>query len=166
MISIIYPQGDFEAADIAIKTQALAQSSGKKIYIVPKHFGRNHDAVFQNLSKTTTALFLAFEKFDLDDDTQSELEYLLGRRVQVFGVIPDTMDFPFFDEDSFEIVTYPQHGKWQAIAKISDVIKKISPNSQSPSGNETNVAVIMTVLLLLVIILTISAQGTPARRPA
>jgi hypothetical protein len=34
MLTIIYPEGDYTAADIAICAQALAQGQGKQRYIV------------------------------------------------------------------------------------------------------------------------------------
>jgi len=88
MISILYPEGDFTSADIAIKLQALAQAQSEQIFIVPKHFGRNSENVYKNLGASKTALLLLHDKMTLDVDTRKEIDFLITRGAIIYSIAP------------------------------------------------------------------------------
>lgn len=88
MISILYPEGDFTSADIAIKLQALAQTQSEQIFIVPKHFGRNDENVYKNLGKSKTAMLLLHDKVALDSGTVKEVELLISNGAIVYSIAP------------------------------------------------------------------------------
>jgi len=88
MISILYPEGDFTSADIAIKLQALAQVQSEQIFIVPKHFGRNSENVYKNLDASKTALLLLHDKIALDVDTKKEIEFLISKGAIIYSIAP------------------------------------------------------------------------------
>jgi hypothetical protein len=89
MVSILYCDRDFEAANIALKVQSLSQSQPVKIYIVPKHYGRSEAVVSQNLNKTDAAIFLAYESKALDEMTAHELSFLKRNKVPVKYIVPN-----------------------------------------------------------------------------
>jgi len=88
MISILYPKDDFDAANVAVKVQALAQSKNQKVYVVPKHYGRNKAEIQMNLSKTKTALFIIQTAEKVDRGTIDELNLLMEYKAQIVGFIP------------------------------------------------------------------------------
>ncbi|MEJ0057676.1 MAG: hypothetical protein WDN75_19740 [Bacteroidota bacterium] len=88
MISILYPEGDYTSADIAIKLQSLAQAQAGQIFIVPKHFGRNDENVYKNLGSSETAILLSHDKFTLDDATKKELVFLLNNKAKIYSIAP------------------------------------------------------------------------------
>jgi hypothetical protein len=88
MISILYPEGDFTSADIAIKLQALGQVQSEQIFIVPKHFGRNSENVHKNLNSSRTALLLLHDKIALDAETKKEIEFLIAKGATIYCIAP------------------------------------------------------------------------------
>jgi len=88
MISILYPEGDYTSADIAIKLQALAQAQANQVFIVPKHFGRNDENVYKNLKASKTAILLIHGKSTLDESTLTELKYLLKNKSRIYSIAP------------------------------------------------------------------------------
>lgn len=88
MITILYPEGDFTSADIAIKLQALAQVQSEQVFIVPKHFGRNSENVYKNLGTSKTALLLLHDKVTLDTDTKKEIEFLISKGAIIYSIAP------------------------------------------------------------------------------
>ena len=88
MISIFYSEGDYGAADIAVKLQALAQLQAGQIFIVPKHFGRNQINVEKNLKKSKTAIFLAHDKNVLDSHTKREVAFLSRNKARIYAIVP------------------------------------------------------------------------------
>jgi hypothetical protein len=151
MISILYPENDYEAADIAIKAQALSRNT--PIYIVPKHYGRNETDVYKNLGKTKLAIFLAFDKHKIDKKTTDELTFLVSKKIRIYSIIPDGMrPIPVILADNTELFPYPNKDKKNAIKKINEVSlqlatlqKKISPNDEVATG----IAAVVLVILLL-----------------
>lgn len=77
MITILYPKNDFDAANVAVKVQSLAQSRNQKIYVVPKHYGRNRTEVQESLKKSSVALLIAQSANEIDRDTLDELKVLI-----------------------------------------------------------------------------------------
>ena len=93
MISILYNHGDFEAASIALKAQSLAQTSAvNKIYIVPKHYGRNQNELTMNLKKTKIAIFISHDIRKFDEDTKKELEFLKQKSIPIHYLVPTTFN--------------------------------------------------------------------------
>jgi hypothetical protein len=88
MISILYPEGDFTSADIAIKLQALALAQSEQIFIVPKHFGRNDENVYKNLGASKTAILLLHDKMALDAGTKKEVDYLISIGAIIYSIAP------------------------------------------------------------------------------
>ncbi|WP_421890517.1 hypothetical protein [Marinoscillum sp.] len=94
MITIIYPKDDFDAANVAVKVQALAQSRNQKLYVVPKHFGRNEISVEQNLKKSSVILLIAQSASAFDEQTLSELRLLQNLNKKIVGFIPVDLGLP------------------------------------------------------------------------
>ena len=91
MLTILYPKEDYTSADIALRVQALAQSQNQKVYTVPKHYGRNSEAVFAKLSKSSAVLFIVHDQEQIDQDTQAELEFLLQKGKTIHAIVPESL---------------------------------------------------------------------------
>ena len=156
MITILYPKDDYEAANIALKAQALSQSDTTKIYIVPKHFGRNEDSIKQNLSKTKVALYIAFER-EVDYITLDELTYLDQRHVPIYCIIPDNIENPLPESETSEAFTFSLTDKFKAVERIQNLIGLLTTSNKYPSHkkmSEIDMAVILCMLTVLIIVLT------------
>ena len=97
MISIVYCERDFEAAGIALKVQSLSQNQPVRIYIVPKHYGRNQEEIQRNLLQTTVAVFLAHDVGTLDAATKSELDFLVDAGIPIKYIVPSNYRFLGFN---------------------------------------------------------------------
>ena len=97
MISIIYCERDFEAASIALKVQSLSQNQPIRIYIVPKHYGRNIEEVNKNLLQTTIAVFLCHDLGVIDGTTKNELQLLRANNIPIKYIVPSNYAFPGFE---------------------------------------------------------------------
>ncbi len=106
MLSILYPQGDYAAADVAVRVQALAAGENQTIQVIAKHFGRNSDQVDKQLNQTTAALFIACDQLDLDENSRKELAILQQKPCKIICVVPQNFVFP--DDKNLERYTYTQ----------------------------------------------------------
>ncbi len=154
MITILYNQNDYEAASIALKAQSLAQNSSvEKIYIVPKHFGRNNTEVSGNLAKTKVAIFISYDALKIDPMTKKELDALNNNKSLIHFIIPNK-----FNENlltSFKIKTinkYHGNNKAQIITDLSNTISNFSSKKtgkQSDSSDSSGALVLVGLVLLL-----------------
>lgn len=92
MVSILYSEYDFQAADIALKVQAL--TNYRPIYVVPKHT-ISRDNTKSPLKKTDFALFISCEIHTLDPRTLNQLEQLKEGGVKITFVVSDNFKMPF-----------------------------------------------------------------------
>lgn len=106
MISILYSAQDYEAASIALKLQSLSHGQAVRVYIVPKHYGRNEAGIAQNLNKTQAALFLAYETTCVDDATLNELAILRHRGVPIRYVLPVSFNPGQIPAEASEVFRY------------------------------------------------------------
>lgn len=97
MITFIYPEGDWTAAEIAIKIQALASSQGHQVYSPPKVGRRDQQSIARKLSQSKYAIFVAFDETAIDDATQWELRTLSDTNATIYAVVPEPMQHPFED---------------------------------------------------------------------
>ncbi|HTB32734.1 MAG TPA: hypothetical protein VK808_11940 [Bacteroidia bacterium] len=170
MISILYPEGDYEAADIALKAQSLSYSSNTNIYIVPKHYGRNEEAIYKNLGKAKLAIFIMYENGKIDANTIKELEYLTSKDVKIYSIIPEPRHNisrqkmrkqPGFSIlDKTETITYPSTDKTLATKKMHELTSKLIANQNTLSRNKD---VIAGVTLVMLIVLLLSSIGQPSK---
>lgn len=88
MIALLYAYGDWEAADVALKVEAIAESKGIRVFLVPKHSYRVNEKVMLQLQKCEKALLIVKDAKRIDDETQNELQILSKKNIPVYGFIP------------------------------------------------------------------------------
>ena len=130
MITILFPEDDYQAAEIAVKTEALVERND--LYIVPKYPWRKEDLVWENLDKTDMALFIAFASKGLDKRTSRELEYLLNKQVPVYALLP--AHFPKLPFDNIHQIRFQT--KRELVENLEKLILK--KEKASPKKKETN----------------------------
>jgi hypothetical protein len=176
MISILYNANDFEAASIALKVQSLSQNQPVRIYIVPKHYGRNESEVFENLKDSRAAIFLSFDIHELDGDTGRELDFLKKNGVVVKYIVPTTFNIPILQAAQRDVYSFVAHKNNVAdvvnnlSSTIADLKKEIEETarvkpvkkSKIKSENADNSVFLMIVLLAVVLLgmLTSSEEAT------
>ena len=106
MISILYGERDFEAASIALKVQSLSQNQPTRIYIVPKHYGRNVEEIHKNLLQTQAAVFLAYDLHSVDEITKQELAVLKSNNIPIKYVVPNEFDVSQLHSSATENTIY------------------------------------------------------------
>ena len=124
MISIIYSERDYEAANIALKVQSLSQNQPVSIYIVPKHYGRNRDEVYQKLNKTKTAIFLAVDSKTVDNETWNELVHLMEKRKTIKYIVPSRYNLNGFEANPKDVYRYAPNAN--LVHNLSSTISEIN----------------------------------------
>ncbi len=152
MISILYPEGDFTSADIAIKLQALGQTQSEQIFIVPKHFGRNNENVYKNLGASSTALLLLHDKLILDSDTKNEIEFLTSKGAIVYSIAPiearNSMSLP----QKVSAHYYNRLKTGDFLSTVQSIIADLQKRKDSTSfGNDFGGILIVMALIILII---------------
>lgn len=160
MISILYSKDDYEAASTALKVQSLIQDPNVKIYIVPKHYGRNKDVIQQNLNQTRSAVFLAHDSVILDDETRNELAFLKSKQVPIQFVLPHGFNHVDFVSNypHASISEYHSGNKEQLVQDlIRNIGKAKSPNISSNQNNDI-IAFSVIIGALALLLLAISSS--------
>ena len=154
MITIIYPFGDYTAADMAIKMQALASVQNKPIYVVPKHFGRKDEKVEKKLSETKIALLLVADKKTLDKKTKLEIDFLIHLDVPIYAFIPNYLEI---QNKKIKAYKYDPKNKNDLYQQLSIFFKNLEINESNNTSDWFDLLVaigtIAAGLLLLSILL-------------
>ncbi len=154
MTTIIYPFQDFYAADIAVKVQALAAGQNKKISVIPKHYGRLQNNVDKMLNDTELVLFLAHDVYNIDENTQYELEELIRQKKDVIAIIPYGMSEWFLPtyKDFFTIYPYNNLDTNSFINTINSVIQDIMERTKAKDNSNTIVGIAAIIALSLLLL--------------
>lgn len=147
MITILYPKDDFDAANVAVKVQALAQSRNQKIYVVPKHYGRNRTEVQESLKKSSIALLIAQAANEIDQDTLDELKALIDYKKKVIGFIPDELSLTKSMENSITLEKYHKGDSNELRSGIINYLARVQKN-QDASGILVVLGLILFLFLL------------------
>jgi hypothetical protein len=158
MLTIIYPENDYTSADIAIRVQALAQGQGQKIYVVPKHLGRNEENIFKNLKKTDTVLFIAYDKTQLDNSTLDELSWLIKNNKLIHAIVPDNMKMDL--GQNLRTYTYSQMNHSDFAAGINRFVNQLQNEQKVKNGTKNdNILVLVGLLVLSILFLSLVNDG-------
>jgi hypothetical protein len=158
MLTIIYPENDYTSADIAIRVQALAQGQGQKIYVVPKHLGRNEENIFKNLKKTDTVLFIAYDKTQLDNSTLDELSWLTKNNKLIHAIVPDNMKMDL--GQNLRAYTYSQMNHYDFAAGINRFVNQLQNEQKVKNGTKNdNILVLVGLLVLSILFLSLVNDG-------
>lgn len=152
MISIIYPKDDFDAANVAVKVQALAQSRNQKVYVVPKHYGRNQTEIEKNLKKTSVLLFIAQSASEIDQSTIDEINILISKNKKVVGFLPDDLTIPNKLESSIILKKYHKGDTSELRNIVLEYLSEIQKNQNS------NGLLIVLGLILFLFLLAFSTD--------
>lgn len=155
MLTIIYPEGDYTAADIAIRAQALAQGQGKQLYIVPKHLGRNKEAILKKLNKTNETLFISYDKSVLDENTRQELNFLLEKGKKIHAIVPEQMILTL---DNTKPYYYSKKNKYDFSNAIQRFIAENQPPANAALNKHGELLILIGVLLLSILLLSTIAN--------
>lgn len=148
-ITIIYPKEDYEAANVAIKVQALAQSSNQRVYVVPKHFGKNKTEVQKNLDKTSVALFISQSVDKIDNSTLEELKYLKSKDKKIIGFLPEGVTIP----PKLEQYIGPQRYHNGDANSLRNTILKYLTEVKNNGNKENQNALLVVIGLILFLLL-------------
>lgn len=144
MITILYPKDDFDAANVAVKVQALAQSRNQKIYVVPKHYGRNRTEIQESLKKSSVALLIAQSANEIDQDTLNELKILIDYKKKVIGFIPDKLSLTKSIENSITLEKYHKGDSNELRSGIINYLARVQKNQDASS-----ILVVLGLILFL-----------------
>ncbi len=132
MITVLYPSDDFDAANVAVKVQALAQSRNQRVYVVPKHFGRNKTDIQKNLKNSTVVLFIAQSAETIDNGTIEELKFLQSINKKIVGFIPFDLELPSSVEQHFSSLERYHRGNSSDLRNIVlSYLTKVQKNQDS-----------------------------------
>lgn len=164
MITILYPEKDYTAADLALKTQALAQNAGNKIYIVPRHYGRQEINVQKNLEKTKIALLIIHDAKLLDDSISSELNFLISKNIKIYALIPQGVQLGLELEQysHAKIQRYSGKGQDELIDEMQKLIKGIQQDVKGEGfdSNSSDWGVFIATLLLVLALISLVINST------
>jgi hypothetical protein len=146
MLTILYSEGDYTAADIAIRVQALAQGQGQQIYVSPKHFGRNEESVKKALSKSKNALFIAFDKTSIDAKTIQEINYLHALPCKIYAIVPSEMALPKIPMEVYKFQS-------KSFSNFTDVVQRFIQKLNENKNTKNNQFLIGTGILILSVLL-------------
>lgn len=150
MITLLYNQTDYEAANIAMKVQSLSQNQPSKIYIVPKHYGRNNGDVFQKLNKTKVAIFIAVERKAPDQNTYNELMHLKERKIPIKYIVPQRYSLDIFKPKAGDVYLYrPNTTRNNLVHNVSNAIADLNKQIEEGKRDNALAAVILSALLLI-----------------
>jgi len=156
MIAFLYPKEDWTAAEIALKVQAVAASQEIEVYSVPKFQKNRKEQIFEKLSKSTQAMFLAYDVKVIDEDTREELKFLKDKGKPVYFILPKGMNGEAkalgFSE---HIRTYDPENK-MAIIQITERLLEDLKKDVNAEG--LAVFIVLVGLLLLILFLVLSAS--------
>lgn len=147
-ITLIYPKDDYDAANVAIKVQALAQSRGQKIYVVPKHYGRSKTEVEKNLSNTSVALFISQSETPIDKATIDELKYLMENKIKIIGFLPHGVGLPKGLEGYIQLKRYDNTDANSLRVTLLSFLTEVQKNTR-----ETQNALLIVIGLVLFLFL-------------
>ena len=157
MLTIIYPENDYTSADIAIRVQALAQGQGQKVYVVPKHLGRNKENISKNLKKTDTVLFIAYDKTQIDTSTIEELSWLTKNNKLIHAIIPDNMVMDL--GQNLRTYTYSQNSQSDLAVGISKFVGQLQSEQVKKATKNDNILVLVGLLVLSILFLSLVNDG-------
>ena len=163
MISILYPEKDYESADIAIKAQALSNADSNVLYVVPKHYGRNEEAVYKNLEKTNIALFLIYDANQIDSETVNEILYLKKHKKEIYVLIPEGLKLKSNELPKLEEIRYPKGDK-KKLANIIENFIETHKSQSSSSSSDASAALIIIILILSVIGLASAITSSKSKK--
>ncbi|MBX2957225.1 MAG: hypothetical protein KF846_13765 [Cyclobacteriaceae bacterium] len=156
MISILYPEGDFTSADIAIKLQALAQAQSEQIFIVPKHFGRNDENVFKNLSASKTALLLLHDKVALDGATKKEVEFLINKGAVIYSIAPIEAKSSLILPQKVSSHYYDRHKSGDFLNTVQSIVTDLQRRKDTISLDNDFGGILLVMALIILVIAAFS----------
>jgi hypothetical protein len=136
---------------MAMKIQAIGSGQGQKFYTVPKHYGRNEEQVYMNLSKSDTVLLIAYDNHSIDEQTADELKYLESKNKKTVAIVPN--DFTgLSDSKALDIYRYKRTDQFSLLNAIQEYLGHYK-ETKKQSDDSTNVfaAIMMLVVGLLLI---------------
>lgn len=158
MLTIIYPENDYTSADIAIRVQALAQGQGQKVYVVPKHLGRNEVNILKNLNKTDTVLFIAYDKIQLDASTLKELSWLTNNNKLIHAIVPDNMKIDL--GQNLRIYSYSQKNHSNFAVGINKFVNQLQSEQKVKEVTKNdNILILVGLLVLSILFLSLVNDG-------
>ena len=158
MIAFLYPKEDWTAAEIALKIQAVAASQDIEVYSVPKFQKNRKELIFQRLSKTSQAIFLAYDVKSLDEDTQDHLIFLKEKKKPVYFIIPKDMENTVKALGFAENIRVYNPADRMAIIPITESLLEDLKNDANREGMAVFVVLVGMLLMILFLVLSASKE--------
>jgi hypothetical protein len=155
MIAFLYPKEDWTAAEIALKIQAVAASQDIEVYSVPKFQKNRKELIFQRLSKTSQAIFLACDVKTIDEDTQDQLMFLKEKKKPVYFIVPKDMENTVTALGFTETIRLYDPADKMAIIQITE---KLLQDLKKDANEGLAVFIVLVGMLLLILFLVLSAS--------
>jgi len=133
MITLIYPEGDWTAAEVVIKMQALAASQGYKVYVTPKNTRRDEEHIKLQLRKTVYAIFTAIDKRDVDENSLWELKFLHKNDVVIYYAVPGGFHLPEGLYKRKNVFYFSRDDPEEIIKSLDDILAKIKKEAREES---------------------------------
>ena len=161
-VALIYPQGDYTAAEIAHKLKALAEGRNLKIYVSNKNLREKKISPAVKFKNVTTAILIMYDTKIIDKDTDSELRYFCDKNIHTLLVVPDTFKNEY-NCRSFDIHRYKEGDQDSFMREISSIKNHFKPverkNISTSSNSSNNILWILFGLILLLLLLDMLSKS-------
>jgi hypothetical protein len=158
MIAFLYPKEDWTAAEIALKIQAVAASQDIEVYSVPKFQKNRKELIFQRLSKTSQAIFLAYDVKSIDEDTQDHLMFLKEKKKPVYFIIPKDMENTVGALGFAQNIRLYDPADKMAIIPITESLLEDLKNDANREGMAVFIVLVGILLMILFLVLSTSKE--------
>ncbi len=145
---------------MVVKVKGLAGSRDLQVYSTPKHGPRDDDYIWQKLNQTQYAIFLAYDKMDIDGDTGRELKFLSENNKELYFLVPHELEEPL---DKLGLTGNKYLYKRGDMEELKENLNKIMTElTRRQKGDDFSSFLIIMGLLLMIVLLfgaTISASN-------
>lgn len=129
MLTLLYPENDRNAADVAIRVQALAAGEGQKIQVILKKTDNKKKQT--QIKKTTTAILIAYDQLALDQDTAQFIDKLLEQNCKIFCFLPKGFAGVKSNDPLLNLYPYQKGEFKNLVDTIHNFVGKIQINSEN-----------------------------------
>ncbi len=161
-VAIIYPMGDYTAANLVYKLKALAEGKNIKIYTSSKNKKSEGKVISPEIKfkDVTHGILIAYDANEIDDFTRRELDFLCKKDIPVYIVVPHTVSISPCD-NLFTIKKYTKGDINSFMKEIEDIKRSFEKKISKPT-NRANINVfwvLIGLLLLLLLLDYLSKKG-------
>ncbi len=150
MITIFYNEFDPAAADVALKLQSLCGSMYKsKIFICPRHNGRNVKEVNDKMIGAIDALFLAHNTLSIEGMAQNDIAFFkeMLPAVNIKYVVPVNFKMGAFERMGSAHNIYRYRTGAQGYVIINDLHLALNRMCHYQNGDMVDIMIALAIML-------------------